>query len=173
MRYTVKPAENHHVHVLPSIERAAAEMFSLEDLPLERRLDVTSIDVFQGATERGLLWVAVNERDAPVGFLLADIIDGNFHIKEIDVLPGFAGKGIGTKLLHCAFDAALKQRYACITLTTFEHIQQNAPFYRRQGFSVLTEVNCGKELSAIIAKEKACGLKNRIAMCRNMFLENT
>jgi ribosomal protein S18 acetylase RimI-like enzyme len=46
--------------------------------------------------------VTVDESDVAVGFLLADIVDGNFHIKEMDVHPDHGRKGLGTKLLHCA-----------------------------------------------------------------------
>jgi GNAT superfamily N-acetyltransferase len=164
--YTIKPAENHHVDVLPSIERAAAEMFSLKDLPLKHRSDVTSRDGFQNARGRGFLWVAVDEHDVPVGFLLADIVDGNFHIKEMDVLPDLNGRGIGTRLLQCACNAACDQGYEYVTLTTFAHIAWNAPFYRRRGFSVMEAKHCGVELSAILLEENNSGLKNRVAMCK-------
>ena len=172
MSYVVKPAEKRHLESFPSIERAAAEMFSLKDLPLQLRSELTSMDVFQDAMRNGLLWVAVNESDAAIGFLLADIVDGNFHIKEMDVHPDHAGRGLGTKLLYCAFCAASEQNYRYITLTTFEHIQWNAPFYRRHGFTVMRERHCGKKLSAIIAEERKRGLKNRIVMYRKVSLEN-
>jgi GNAT superfamily N-acetyltransferase len=82
----------------------------------------------------------------------------------MDVHPKVAGRGIGTKLLKCAIDEALRRRFDYVTLTTFEHILWNAPFYCKRGFSTVAEVHYGKELSAIIEKEKASGLKNRIAM---------
>jgi len=135
MSYTIKLAENNHVDVLPSIERAAAELFSLKDLPLKHRSDVTLRDDFQNAKGRGFLWVAVDEHDVPVGFLLADVVDGNFHIKEMDILPDLNGRGMGTKLLQYACNAACGRGYQYVTLTTFEHIAWNAPFYRRRDFS--------------------------------------
>ena len=55
MNYIIKPAENQHVDVLPSIERAAAEMFSLKDLPLKHRSEVMPRDDFQNAKERDFL----------------------------------------------------------------------------------------------------------------------
>jgi GNAT superfamily N-acetyltransferase len=164
MSYTVKPAENHHVDVLTSIERAAAEMFSMKDLPLKHRSDVTSRDDFKNAKGRGFLWVAVDEHDVPVGFILADIVDGNFHIKEMDVLPDLNGRGIGTRLLQYAYNAACGQGYGYVTQTTFAHIAWNAPFYRRQGFSIMEAKHCGEELFAILLKEENRGLKNRVAM---------
>ena len=164
MHYIIKPAESQHVDVLPSIERAAAEMFSLKDLPLKHRSEVVPRDDFQNAKERDFLWVAVDEHDVPVGFLLADIVDGNFHIKEMDVLPELTGRGIGTRLLQCACNTACDQGYEYVTLTTVVHIAWNAPFYRRRGFSIMEAKDCGEELSALLLEEKNSGLKSRVAM---------
>jgi ribosomal protein S18 acetylase RimI-like enzyme len=166
MNYVVKPADKGHLKSLPAIERAAAEIYPLEDLPLTLRSEVTSIDVLQDAHRRGLLWVAVDKADVAVGFLLADIVDGHFHIKELDVHPDHQRKGLGTKLLQCAYEAAAERRFQLITLTTFEHLQWNAPFYRRHGFSVMNETHYGEDLSTIMAYEKEIGLENRLAMCR-------
>jgi ribosomal protein S18 acetylase RimI-like enzyme len=168
MNYVVKPADKRHLKSLPAIERVAAEVFPLEDMPLTLRSEVTSIDVLQDAYRRGLLWVAVDEADVAVGFLLADVVDGHFHIKELDVHPDHQRKGLGTKLLQCAYDTAAERRFQLITLTTFGHLQWNAPFYRRHGFSIMSETHYGEELSAIMAYEKEIGLENRLAMYRKV-----
>jgi GNAT superfamily N-acetyltransferase len=168
MSYTIKPAEKKHLAILSSIERDAAEMFSLEDLPLSNRKHVTTADAFRRARERGHLWIAVNLQDRPVGFLMADTVDGNLHIREMDVRPDLTRQGIGSRLLQCAIDAAVKNGHPCVTLTTFEHVAWNAPFYIRNGFSVLTEADCGRELLAMLHEERSQGLKNRVAMCRQV-----
>jgi GNAT superfamily N-acetyltransferase len=143
-------------------------MFSCEDVPLAIRDDVTSLDVLQHARERGHLWVAVDPRDIPVGFLMAGTVDGNFHILEMDVHPDHTGQGIGRLLLRSAFNAASVNGFPGITLTTFEHVMWNAPFYSRMGFKVLDESRCGRDLLNILNNEKARGLKNRIAMYREV-----
>jgi ribosomal protein S18 acetylase RimI-like enzyme len=166
--YVIKRAELHHMQTLPSIELAAAEMFSPEDLPQSFRTDHTSIYDLQSAGKHGRLWVAVDDHDIPVGFLMADIVDDNFHISEIDVHPDHVGRGIGTRLLHAALSEASARKYNAVTLTTFAHIPWNAPFYRSRGFSVMSEHNCGTGLSAILRNERLRGLKNRIAMCHTL-----
>ena len=161
--YRIKYAEKNHLESLPSIEKAALENFSKEDIPLQLPTGVISAKEFLDAQSKDFLWVAVNESNIAVGFLLAAIIDNNFHIMEMDVYPEHGRKGIGTNLLLNVIKEAAARKYQLITLTTFKHLKWNALFYSRHGFKVFKQKQCGKELLTILLKEKQHCLKNRVA----------
>ncbi|MGA1192053.1 MAG: GNAT family N-acetyltransferase, partial [Bdellovibrionota bacterium] len=150
------------------IEHQSAQVFPAEDLPEPLRSVPTSESVFREAQASGLLWVLIDPENLPVGFLLAEVIDENFHIKEMDVHPAHARKGLGGKLLEHSFTVARERNFSSITLTTFKHLPWNAPFYEKHGFVSLEESEMGAELSEILRQEAKDGLKNRIAMRRNI-----
>lgn len=103
-----------------------------------------------------------------MGFLLAKVVDESFHIKEVDVHPACARKGLGGKLLEHSFTVARERNFSSITLTTFKHLPWNGPFYERHGFVSLEESEMGAELSEILRQEAKDGLNNRIAMRRHI-----
>lgn len=168
MSYLVKPAAPHHIASLPAIERAAAELFTLEDLPQHVRDEGTSLQRFEDAQRNDRLWVAVDSKDKPVGFLLADVVDNTMHITELDVHPEHSRHGLGgTMLLHVLL-VAEHHGHRSVTLTTFSHVGWNAPFFGRHGFVEIHASEYGPELSEILAQERARGLPNRIAMRRSV-----
>ena len=44
--------------------------------------------------ETGRAWVVTDHAGAPVGYLLADIVDGNAHIEQVSVHPRHARRGL-------------------------------------------------------------------------------
>jgi GNAT superfamily N-acetyltransferase len=168
MSYRIVIAEPGHCSLLPEIEYQSAQVFSPEDLPEPLRSVPTSESVFREAQVKGLLWILIDPENLPVGFLLAEVIDESFHIKEVDVHPAHARKGLGGKLLEHSFTVARERNFSSITLTTFKHLPWNGPFYERHGFVSLEESEMGAELSEILRQEAKDGLKNRIAMRSNV-----
>jgi ribosomal protein S18 acetylase RimI-like enzyme len=164
MCYSIIASHIEHLPTLPDIELAAAQLFSVEDLPEPFRSSPTDQASFLKAHKSGLLWVAVDENKSPVGFVLCERLSKSLHIKEMDVHPNHARRGIGQKLLEHLALVGTQQGTQILTLTTFRHIPWNAHFYERMGFHTIAPSNLGEELDEILSKEAALGLRNRIAM---------
>ena len=114
----------------------------------------------------GLLWVAVDHRDHPVGFALACEVGGNAHLDELDVDPRHGRQGLGRALVETVCEWASRAGYAAITLTTLSHIPWNAPFYEKLGFQILEPEALTPHLRELLQTETAHGLpaENRVAM---------
>lgn len=164
MNHTILPATLSHLSYLQSIENAAATLFPIEDLPASLRSINTSLDDLKNAQGNNLLWVAVDESDTPVAFLLADIIDRCLHIAEFDVHPDYGNRGIGTQLLKYVLLIAEQRSFPAVILTTFEHLPWNAPFYSHHGFKILSDNLISPEFAEILKREEKSGLKRRVAM---------
>jgi len=164
MNYTIHPAAPHHLPHLANIEDAAGELFPIEDLPEPLRSMSISTEDFATAQKNELLWVVVDQADIPLAFLMAEIVDGHFHIAEFDVHPRYGRKGVGTQLLHYVLAVAGQRGFEAATLTTFEHLPWNAPFYSKHGFEILAADQIGNELTKIVEREAAQGMKRRVAM---------
>lgn len=166
--WTIVPAQIEHLPYLQTIESAAAQLFSSVDLPDEMRSQTTEYATLLAAQKANLLWVCLDSKQKPIGFLLASIIDGNFHIKEMDVHPSHSRQGIGQAFIKHALSIALQRNFLCMTLTTFSHIPWNAPFYLKNGFSQMEQEMIGNELSDILKKEAQAGLRNRVALVQKL-----
>lgn len=164
MCHTILSATTQHIPHLPYIENAAETLFSFDDIPKALRSTNTSLEDFTIARNKNLLWVAVNKCDTPIAFLLASIVDGCMHITEFDVHPSCGRRGIGTQLLKHALIVAQQRGFSAVTLTTFEHLPWNAPFYSRHGFKILAKNLICTELANILKNEEFLGLKRRVAM---------
>jgi GNAT superfamily N-acetyltransferase len=166
MQYQVELAKPLHLAILPAIEHAAAELFSIEDLPPALRTHSTPLGRLQQAQQHGRLWVALAEHDQPVGFALVTVPDKHAHLQELDVHPQHGRQGLGTKLVQTVLAGARQQSFACMTLTTFRHVAWNAPFYTKLGFTLLDEeqLHDHPALRHMLKIETRDGLRNRVAM---------
>lgn len=118
----------------------------------------------------GLAWVAVDPDDHPVAYLVAELVDGALHVEQVSVHPSWAGRRIGRALLDHAAEAARARGLPRLTLTTFEDVPWNAPYYRRCGFVVLPEPEWGPGLRAVRDREAAHGLDRwpRVCMAKDV-----
>ncbi len=91
-----------------------------------------------------------------VGFVSVLLIDDEAHIDQLSVVPERGGHGIGRDLLEEAIHWARRHGLSGVTLATFEDVPWNAPFYRRVGFEVVTDLPPG--LDAVRNHERASGL---------------
>ncbi|WP_110971634.1 GNAT family N-acetyltransferase [Pseudomonas huaxiensis] len=163
----VRPAHPQDAHLLPAIERSAAEAFlAVERLVWVAAHQVLSVEEHLGFINKGLLWVAVDEQDRPLGFLCASIQDDGLHIDELSVARSHQGQGLGRELIATAEAWAQAQRFTALTLTTFREVPWNAPFYARLGFTCLDDGQLKGFLQQQIAHEHALGLPGRCAMCK-------
>ena len=156
--------------LLPAIERAAATLFreyfdetGLTEAAIEH---TNSVEDFAAAQRDGLLWVAVDKEDAPIGFAMLRRFDDVLHLHEFDVHPAHARHGLGRSLLEHVREWARQNCFTAITLTTYRNVLWNAPFYERMGFLTMAECEWSAALRAIWEKERKMGwkLSARVAM---------
>ena len=105
----------------------------------------------------GWLWIAERHRRV-AGFLCAELLDGELHVRELSVHRAAQGRGIGRLLLDAAIDGARRAGLGSVTLTTFRAVPWNAPFYQRYGFRLLEPADCGPQLAATLAGQEAHGM---------------
>ncbi|OOG67494.1 hypothetical protein B0E45_22835 [Sinorhizobium sp. A49] len=152
---------------LPDIEKSSGEAFrSVSELAWIADDDVQSVDAHLDFVRAGLSWVAVDDRDRPLGFLCAEIIDGALHIWQLAVLHDRQGLGLGRALIAAAVAHARERSLGEVTLTTFRELAWNERFYRKLGFETLAADALDARLLRTLAKEATCGLpaERRCAM---------
>lgn len=138
--FRIQRATAAHVDAICEIERAAVQLF--RDHPAWRfyaRLSIPK-DLLEEEIRRGFVWVAVDEASSHlVGFIWLDVeLHGDVvSVAEIDVLPDFHRRGIGSALLEHACAWAQEKGYRRIDLGTLPDVPWNAPFYARHGFVVV------------------------------------
>lgn len=162
----IAPAVAAHLKEIPRIELAAAAAFTEADLPQDIRYKVTEPADLREALQQKRLWVATSGEDRMVGFAMADVVDGQAYLVEVDVLPDYCRQGIGTQLVNTVVAWARAEGLAFLWLVTFRHLPWNAPFYAKLGFSIADPAEHGAELASLIEEEGQLGIniKNRVAM---------
>ena len=157
------------VDTLLQIERRAAELL----------LDHGAYDLFamhslspqnlQDGIAHGILRVAEVGGQA-VGFALCGEIDGHAHLFEMDVVPEYGRRGIGSALLESVCNEAAVRGLSAMTLTTLRDVPWNAPFYAARGFVEMHPSQWGSQLAEIVARERTLGfpMRLRVVMQRQM-----
>jgi len=130
----VRLAQVDEVPKLALVERAAASVFRDVGLAWIAEGELLEATYLIRLCEQQMLWVAVDDDGAPVGFLAADWVDGHFHIAEASVVPSAQKQGIGTALIDAAVHRANANGFGRVTLTTYRDLPWNGPFYSRLGF---------------------------------------
>jgi GNAT superfamily N-acetyltransferase len=152
--------------MLREIETSAGEAFRSVGLEAIADAEPMSVEVLDAYAIRGRSWVAVDEADCPVGYVVVDVVDGNAHVEQISVLAEHQGRGVGKDLLDTVRSWAFETGCTAITLTTFIDVPWNYPLYAHLGFVVLPEEELGPELRAVRQHEAEMGLDpvNRVCM---------
>jgi ribosomal protein S18 acetylase RimI-like enzyme len=168
--YIIRVARLEDLAVLAHIECAAARLFS--HTPYSFLVDAAPLPLDfiaqQFAADR--VWVAVDGRDQPVGYAIAQEIDGNAYLQQIDVHPDHGRRGIGRKLVERVCVWATHERYQRILLSTFVDVEWNAPFYAKLGFQVLAEDALTPGFQQIRRQEAKAGLPidRRVILYRDL-----
>ncbi|MFD5156818.1 GNAT family N-acetyltransferase [Streptomyces hawaiiensis] len=161
----IRPAAPAELPALQDIERAAGAPFRDLGMPEIADDEPPTLDVLERYRRAGRCWVAVDERDRPAAYLLAEPVDGALHIEQVSVHPRAARRGVGRALLAHAADRAREEGLTALTLTTFTEVPWNAPYYARLGFQPLPEADLTPGLREIRATETSHGLDRRPRVC--------
>ncbi|MFJ3788782.1 GNAT family N-acetyltransferase [Kitasatospora sp. NPDC090091] len=144
--------------LLQDIERAAGRCFRDIGMPEIADDEPLPLDELARYQRAGLAWVAVDEADVPVAYLIAEQVDGNLHVEQVSVHPDSARRGIGRSLLDHLAERAAAHGIPALTLTTFADVPWNAPYYARCGFRPLEDDLLSPDQLDIRAREAAHGL---------------
>jgi predicted N-acetyltransferase YhbS len=160
----IRPGRPGDLPALAAIEDSGAETFTRHGQPLADGSPPAPPDQWASALADGLLWIAEDAVDGPVGFLAGELADGGLYIAEVDVVMARQQQGLGRRLMQVAIDWARESGLAAVTLTTFRSIPWNAPFYARLGFVELDAAAMPPKLAATLADEAAHGFEDRCGM---------
>lgn len=111
-------------------------------------------------------WVAENTTGEVVGFIAVRTHEADWNIAEISVSEHCQRRGIGKQLMSAVVAQAADHGINRLTLTTFADVPWNAPYYHRNGFSIIPYDQLTPALNSILAQKIAAGLpaKKRYAM---------
>ena len=184
--FLIRPARPGEVAALPAIESAASQRFRAlpegQGLPAGLEGHANAVATLAAAQQAGRLWVAVSTSvsestgaaadERPVGFALAVMLDGQPHLEELDVLPGWGRRGLGTALVNAVVEWARGKGFAMLTLRTFRDVAWNGPFYERLSFVGL-DAGAGAGSAALrelpeVERRLGFDLARRVTMIRRL-----
>jgi ribosomal protein S18 acetylase RimI-like enzyme len=156
--------------IVQDIERAAGRLFFDIGMPEIAEDEPLPLAVLARYHHAGRAWVATDLTDVPVGYLIADIVDGNLHIEQVSVHPRSARRRVGRRLLDHLAHHPTATGIPALTLTTFADVPWNAPYYTRCGFTTLDDNDLTPGLRTIRQREAAHGLDRwpRVCMRREL-----
>ncbi|MFF4172542.1 GNAT family N-acetyltransferase [Streptomyces sp. NPDC001744] len=168
----IRAAAASELPLLQDIEREAGEPFRSLGMAAVADDDPPSLEVLEAYRRAGRAWVAVDDADRPVAYLLAGTVDGAAHVEQVSVRPGAARRGVGRALIEHLARTAAREGLTALTLTTFAEVPWNAPYYARLGFRPLADSDPAltEGLRAIRRAEAAHGLAAwpRVCMRRDL-----
>lgn len=158
--YRVRATRPGEAVLLPEIEQSAGERFrTIPSLAWLAEGGNRPVERHRACIEAGLSWVAADDGDRPVAFLIADRLEDSLFVIELAVRLEAQGRGIGGALLDAVQAEARARFLAAVTLTTFRDVPWNAPYYARRGFRLLGEGDLTPGLRAVLDDEIAQGLQ--------------
>lgn len=168
MVVSIRPAVIGDSPALQRIELLAEQRFLEVDMREIAADEPLSLDEFAHYALEGRSWVAVDDENGAIGYVLVRRVDHSAHIVQVSVVPEMQGRGIGRGLIDRVETWAKEHQLTSISLTTFSHVPWNRPLYEHLGFRVLDEAEIGPELAALRAHEASIGLDPalRVAMRR-------
>ncbi|MFI6844149.1 GNAT family N-acetyltransferase [Kitasatospora sp. NPDC050467] len=159
----IRVATREELPLLGELERAAGAPYATIGIPEIAEDDPPTVDELAHYLDEGTVLVALAEDGgAPVGYLLAEPVDGALHIEQVSVHPGHARRGIGRALIE---HLAAGTDAPALTLTTFADVPWNAPYYARFGFRPLDGAEVTPGLREIRRREAEHGLDRWPRLC--------
>ncbi|HFQ8226009.1 TPA: GNAT family N-acetyltransferase [Citrobacter freundii] len=166
MHITFRPTTLADAAALPAIERSAGQRFlDVPELAWIADDRIVSVEQHREYAGKGMSWLAQVD-DRPVGFLLGEAMESSLYIAEFSLHLAWQGKGIGRQLVGTVAQWAREQGFTSLTLTTFRHVDWNAPLYQHLGFEILEDGALPAALRQKREEETAHGIafESRCAM---------
>lgn len=161
----IRPARPDDAERLRAIERAAGTRFAemgMADIADAEPLATAALVAYAQA---GRAWVAVDDRDRAVGYVVVDVVDGCAHVEQVSVDPDYQGRGVGRALLDEVERWAASRDMPAMTLTTFDQVPWNRPLYEHLGFAVIDDPELQPGLRAVRDAETKHGLDPNTRVC--------
>jgi GNAT superfamily N-acetyltransferase len=162
---SLRPAEPADAPRLQEVERLAGRQFADVGMPDIAAAEPMAAAALARYAADGRSWVALDPDGTVVGYVLADVVDGNAHIEQLSVVPAHQGTGLGRALIERVVAWAGAGGRPAVTLTTFRNVPWNAPLYRHLGFRELDPGEIGPELAAVRDHEATLGLDPALRTC--------
>lgn len=167
MTCLIRRVQTSDIARLIEIEKSAAQAFlNIPELAWLADSSLLSIDDHMRLISQAYGFVSINPENNATGFLYAEKQNQDLYIIELDVDGTLQKQGIGRQLLEDVIDYAHKHDFSNVTLTTFNDVVWNRPFYESLGFQKLDDDDLPDYLQKKIAHEVQCGFnrKSRCAM---------
>ncbi|MFO2462445.1 GNAT family N-acetyltransferase [Pseudomonas sp. 15FMM2] len=143
---------------LPAIERSAAQLFrAVDGLHWLADADVMTVERHRQLIALSTCWVASDASGQLLGFISVQRYGDDLHIHELSVKQSMQGQGVGRRLIEAVMNEVRSQRLRAVTLSTFNDVPWNAPFYQRLGFERDSLARPDPRLAAILRDEYAHG----------------
>ena len=150
---------------LQAIQLAAGDAFRHVGMSAVADSPPLAAESLSGYRRAGRAWAAVDDHDEPVGFVVADVVDGAAHIEQVSVHPAHARQRIGAMLLDHVAGWAVRHSLSALTLITFRGVPWNAPYYERLGFRELTGDEVTPGLAVLWAAGPGAGQDRPVRVC--------
>jgi GNAT superfamily N-acetyltransferase len=164
----IRPARPDDLAALPAIERAATAVFRAT--PYAYLADDEGMVSDHVDLAHEYVWVAVDPEDRPVAFAIVHVLDASVHLHELDVHPDYARQGHGRRLIDTVASWARARGATALTLTTFDDVPWNGPYYARLGFRTLDVAALSPDLQAVRQSEADNGLPIAHRLCMQLDL---
>jgi GNAT superfamily N-acetyltransferase len=166
-RYTIRPGRPADLPELPIIERAAAAPF--QATPYAWLADGAPVTAHVDLGHE-YVWVVADAADRPIAFALVRLHADAVHLHELDVHPDHARQGLGRRLIETVAAWARARGASALTLTTFDDIPWNGPYYARLGFRTLDPTALSPDLWSVRQAEGEAGLPLEHRLCMQLDL---
>jgi GNAT superfamily N-acetyltransferase len=158
----VRPAD---VSRLQAIQLAAGDAFRDVGMTAVAENPPLPAASLTGYRKAGRAWAAVDDHDEPIGFIVADVVDGAVHIEQVSVHPAHARQRIGAMLIDHLASWAVGRGLPALTLITFRGVPWNAPYYERLGFRELAAAEVTPGLAALWSAGPGAGRDSDARVC--------
>lgn len=164
----IRQAKAEDAASLPEIELSAVKAFLVEpDLHFIVDMPVMSAEQHLQFMQNGHVLVAECD-NVRAGFLVAEPVpeENCLHIWELSVHQSYQRRGVGSALLEAVARVAKVNGFQALSLTTFDDVTWNRPFYERCGFTVVPVSSYNARFKALADLEQSLGLTRarRVAM---------
>ncbi len=144
---------------LPAVEKSAGEtLFRSIGMTAVAEAEVPPPSFYPPLIDVGLLWVATDKQDRPVGFCACKLEGDFLYVDELAVRSDRQRRGHGNALMQAAASDARRRGLRAVALRTFKDVPWNAPYYRKLGYKIADPPELAELKAKTIAHERESGL---------------